>query len=684
MKKEKYINREISWLSFNHRVLQEAKDQSVPLLERIKFLAIFSSNLDEFFRVRVASIRSLLALKEEQSEVLKFKPHELLSEIHATVNRQQEEFGEIYRNQIIPLLEENNIQIANETDLSEDQLNFVSDYYEEEIKNLVNPMLLDKNNITPFLQNHKLYLTSELKSKVKDDNQDRFVLIEIPSDRSPRYVRIPDKEKTIVIALDDIIRANLSEYFPGYDVVSSYAIKLTRDASLNIDDEFSGNLLSKIKKGLKKRNLGPPSRFLYDMNMPKSMLDYLKNALDLSDDDLFRGGRYHNLSDLFGFAGLLDSGVRERLSEPKQEQIRSKKIDSFDNIFDALDSDEYLLTFPYHAYEHVLDFFAEAAEDPDVTEIKTTQYRVAKNSSIVKSLIKAAENGKKVTVFVEVKARFDEELNIKWARAMEEAGVTVFYSIPGLKVHAKIALVTRKEVDSSKNYCYLSTGNFNENNAKIYTDFGLLTSDARLTDELEKVFDILIHREEEITFEHLLVAQFNMRSEFKRMIENEIAAAERGEEAWMTLKMNGLEDKKMIDMLYKASKAGVKITIICRGVCCLNPDKNSAKNIEVISIIDKYLEHIRAFVFCNGGKEKIYIGSADWMKRNLSRRIEVVFPIYGKNEESQIREILRMQIEDSRKARLIDGKHLNEYRKCEEDGERCQLRIYEYLMNNRI
>ena len=680
----KFLNRELSWLSFNYRVLQEAKSPDVPLFERIKFLAIFSNNLEEFFKVRVASHRSLLSLKKKSRESLKFDVKKLLDDIHGLVVRQQDEFGAIYKNSILKGLNENNIFIVNNEEIDEEQQQFASEYFDENLRNFVQPILIAKKKIVPFLKNAGLYLAVQLKVKKnekqageKNKIKKKYAIVEIPSDRLPRFIKLPDKNgKRYIMFLDDMIRHNLNKLFTGYSIEASYAIKLTRDAELYLGDEFIGNLKNKIRKSLKKRETGAPCRFLYDMNMPPEFLKYLRQAFGLTKEDPVEGGRYHNYNDFFAFPGVDNSSLYDK----PMPALDYKPFLGGKKFFEVIAEKSHLLYFPFQSYSHVLDFFNNAADDPDVKSIKVTQYRVAKHSAIVDSLIRAAKNGKEVIVFVELKARFDEESNIRCAEDMEKAGVKVFYSFPGLKVHAKIAVITRVEYGNEKKYCYLSTGNFNESNAKIYTDIGFFSSDSRITGELEYIFDFLQRKEVGYKFKHLLVAQFNIRKKLGKLIKNEIANAAAGKEAKITLKLNAIEDRKMIKQLYEASNAGVKIEIICRGICCLVPGvPGMSENIRVISIVDRFLEHARVYIFHNGGDEIIYASSADWMKRNLSRRVEVAFPIYEENIREQIKEIVNLQLNDNTKARIIDPENRNIF--VEQTGNQIhsQESIYELL-----
>ena len=672
-----FYNRELSWLSFNYRVLQEAKDPTVPLFERIKFLAIYSSNLDEFFRVRVASLRSLLILKKKKTKKLDFNPEELLKQIHKIVNRQQEEFGKIYREQIIPLLEQNKIFILNDELLLPYHKEFLNDFFNNELKPYLQPILLDKK-IETFLQNKVIYIAARLKSIENSKNENkkkrfRYALIEIPSSRIGRFIILPDTNgNKSLIFLDDAIKIFLPELFPGYEIESSYTVKLTRDAELYIDDEFTGDLLDKIKKSLSKRNTGVPSRFLYDYRMPKDFLKYLRNCIKLNKDELIPGGRYHNYNDFFAFPNLNGAELKNEPMHP----CRSAELDKYNSILAAVSGQDILLHFPYQNYDYVIKFIEEAADDPAVNSIYITLYRVAAGSQVVKALSKAAANGKKITAFVEVKARFDEESNFSSAEELQRAGVKVHYSFPGLKVHSKICLVSKSENNQKVYYGYFSTGNFNEKTAMIYSDYGLFTKDERLTKEARKVFNVLTKQKDKESFDNLLVAPFNLRSSLQELIDKEIENAKSGKKSYIILKVNSLEDRKMIRHLYKAAESGVKINLIIRGVCCLIPNKN----IKVISIIDRFLEHSRVFIFSNDGDEKMFVSSADWMTRNLDRRIEVCFPVYNNEIKKQIREIITIQLKDNVKARLINKFQNNKYRKTSSSKKiRTQYEIYEYL-----
>ncbi len=659
----RYVNRELSWLAFNGRVLQEAQNLDVPLFERLNFLAIFSSNLDEFFRVRVALLRSLLRLKKKKRKKLDFDPAALLGEIHAIVTAQQEAFGKIFREEIVPELARCGISLIDERRLNEAQEAELRRFFRGEIQPHLHPVLIEREGETPFLKNKGLYLVTELWERAGVISlsalEANYALVEIPSPPRPRFIEVAGEGPSHqVLFLDDVIRHFLPALYPAYEVGASYAVKLSRDADLHLEDEFSGNLKEMIAKSLAKRETNVPTRFLYDLRMPQATLVFLKERLALEDEDLVEGGRYHNLNDFFSFprCGLEGLAYEPLLPLPHPGLERAP------SMREAMDDKDWLLSFPYQKYDYVIRFLDEAAEDPDVEEIWMTLYRVSRDSAIAHALLKAAENGKRVTVFLEVKARFDEQANLDWAARMEAAGVQVIYSMPGLKVHTKLALVARREGDGQRFYAYLGTGNFNEKTARLYADHGLLTADPRLAEEARRIFSFLAEEVEQPTFEHLLVAPFHLRKAFNRLIDFEIEQARAGKEAWILAKMNSLEDRKIIDRLYEASRAGVRVRLIVRGVCCLMPGvPDQSETIEVTSIVDRFLEHARVYVFHHGGEERIYLASADWMKRNLSRRVEVAFPLYDPDVRRELLDILALQTADNTSARLIDAEQQNAF-----------------------
>jgi polyphosphate kinase len=646
-------NKELSWLSFNYRVLLEAKDPTVPLYERIRFLAIYSSNLDEFFRVKVASLQNLLRLRQNTlREVLDFNPADVLRQIHNTVHTQQEEFGKIYKQEIIPALAAQQIILYQGGPLAPAHEAEVQHYFNTTVMAYLQPVFLrTETNGHHFLQNRALYFAVQLVDR--ENGAIRYAYINIPSDQLPRYMQLSKNgDQHHIIPLDEIIRLNLPVVFRGYAILGCYAIKLNRDEDMMIDDEHAGDLVKKIKEQLEKRKTGAATRFLYDAAMNEDCLNAITAAFALRLEELVPGGRYHNMFDLF----KLPNPLKPNLEFEPQRPLYKEELELAPSLIDAVAEKDYLLHFPYHSYDYVLRFFNEAAIDPLVTDIKVALYRVAGNSLVANALISAARNGKKVTVFVEVKARFDEANNLRWAAEMEKAGVNIIYSIPGLKVHAKIALIKRYEKDGTvKNYGYLATGNFNENTAGIYADHGLFTAHPGITGELDELFKFLKTKTEPKKFKHLLVAQFNMKKALLKKIDREIKAAKKGIPAHLLIKLNGLEESDMIAKLYEASQAGVQTDMIVRGICTLVPGLPAySAHITVRRLVDRYLEHARVFIFQNNGEEEVYLSSADWMNRNLNRRIEVGFPLYDEALKAELKQLVALQMKDNTKMRLLN------------------------------
>ena len=677
LEKGKYFNRELSWLSFNYRVLQEAQNDKVPLIERLKFLAIFSSNLDEFYRVRVASYRSLIRVQKKEGVAVDRSIEILVHKINETVDKQQQEFGTIFREAIIPALQNENIFIINDREVTPEHRKFLSHYFKESVLPYLDPKIIKKGSDTPFLENRELYMAVTFK-KDELDSILEYGLLNIPSDKTPRFIVLPDElNRHVVIQLSDVIRLFLHEIYADQEIQNTYAVKLTRDAELYLEEEITDTVLEKIKASLHKRITGTPTRFLYDETMPKSLLKPLRKSLGLKKEDLIPGGRYHNFHDFFSFP----YPENQKLVYQQFEALVHPELKDYDSFFEAVSRKDFIFHFPYQSYNHLVEFLEEVAVDPDVESIKITMYRVAADSKICKALIKASKNGKTVTVFNEVKARFDEETNIYWGEEMQQAGVKVLYSFSELKVHSKICLITRRENEKLVNYACLSTGNFNEKTADIYCDHALLTKDSAITNELHKVFNILSTPGLKPQFEHLLVAPFNMRERFTQLIDTEIANAKAGVKAKITLKMNSLQDGKIIDKLYEASNAGVKIKIIIRGLCTLVPGvENLSENIKVISIIDRYLEHGRIYIFHHGGEELLYLASADWMTRNLSHRVEVGFPIKDRKLKKEIQTLIKLQLKDNTKARKLNITQSNPYKKSlSKKPVRAQYDFYHYL-----
>ena len=681
----RYFKRDVSWLSFNYRVLMEAEDASLPIYERIKFLSIYSSNLEEFYEIRVAEHRGVI-MKKNFVEESAAEAEETLAAITREVNRQQRDYYRIFYEQILPALNRQHIFLYQDEHPQPFHEDFVRDFFNEEVFPFLSPVMIQAGEIRTFIRDRRLYLVIRMvkKSDRLEDADDKpayhYALMKIPFSKVPRFIELPPHEgKYYIMFIDDIIRANLHSVFPGYEIESCYSIKISRDADIYLEDEGKGSILEKIRKKVKKRKIGALSRFMYDQAMPADFLAFVCGAFGILPDDLVVGGRYNNLQDL----SKLPNPAGKQLEQHPPLPMRIPYLDEVGSIFKVIKKRDVMLHFPYESFDYLLRFLMEAAFDPKVDEIKITQYRVAENSAVINTLISAAQNGKKVTVFVELKARFDEENNMRTAERMEQAGIKIIYSIPGLKVHAKVAVILRKdnpEGAKRRDFAYLSTGNFNEKTAKIYADMALLTSQEAIITDINKVFAVLEGRLQAPTFRHLLVARFNMVPELQRMIQREIDHVQAGGKGRIILKMNGLHDQQMIDMLYRASEAGVEIDLIVRGICCLVPDQPYSRNIRVTRIVDMFLEHARIWYFYNEGQEELFLTSADWMRRNLNRRIETAFPILDPAIKQEVIDILHIQLRDNLKACRLDSELRNCF-KCVEGAEpvRAQLAIYDYL-----
>ena len=677
MKREELliVNRDISWLSFNDRVLQEANDPSVPLLERLKFLGIVSSNRDEFFRVRVASIKRMVRLGKKGEELLGEEPINLLDHIQRIIVRQQEEFDDSFQ-KILSELERKGIFLLNEKQLTKEQGNFVRDYFYESVQPALVPVLLDNLNEFPVLKDRSIYFLVMMQ---RHGAKSKYALLEIPTEIISRFVVIP-KENKYVILLDDVIRYCLDDLFFNfdYDQIGAFTIKITRDAELDLEQDVTKSLVKKVSESIKNRRKGIPTRLVYDEAMPLDALKFLLKKIQLNKEDHpISGGRYHNFVDFIKFPSL----NRLELKQKQLLPIPHCDIPSRTSYFKILAKQDLLLTFPYQSYSYLINFLREASIDPKVISISITLYRMANNSRIINALVNAMKNGKKVTAVVELQARFDEEANIRWANKLNEEGVKVIYGVPGIKLHSKLFLIERQEQNRIVNYVHIGTGNFNEDTAKLYSDFSLLTADKKITDEVLKVFQFYNDNLKIGTYKHLVVSPFNTRKKYIQLISHEIENAKKGIDSWIFLKMNSLTDHDMIKKLYEASVAGVKIRIIVRSICSLVPGVSQlSENIQAISIVDKYLEHARVFVFSNDANPKVFLSSADWMTRNLDHRSEVGVPIYDESLKKQLIDILEIQWNDNTKARDINVFQNNPYHQSKLKGKfKSQDEIYKYL-----
>lgn len=678
----KYFKRDISWLSFNHRVLLEAKDDRLPVYERIKFLSIYSSNLEEFYKVRVSGYHSSLlnSIKRDESEE---EALQTIAEINRTVTEHEKEYTHIFNDMILPELERNNIILYQTENVESFHKPYVEKYFNEEVFPYLQPMIIQKDHIHSFILDGRIYQAISLIKRRKKKGDDKldytYAIMKIPYTKIPRFIELPSLGgKHYIMFIDDVIKANLKSVFPGYNIVDCYSIKISRDADFSLENEDQKDIAQKILRKVRKRKIGAVTRFQYDKDMPDYFLKYLCQSYEIEEEELLPSGKYLNLSDLMKLPNPVGDCLKQKLPQP----LRVPELEDNTSIFRVLRKQDVLLHFPYQSFDYLLRFLMEAAFDPKVLEIKVTQYRVAENSAVINSLISAAKNGKKVTVFVELKARFDEENNFLSSELMQQAGVKIIYSLPGLKVHAKLAYVRKRSNDPEnpvKGYAYLGTGNFNEKTARIYSDKGLLTSNKEFIEDIDEVFRVLEGKPHMREFKHLLIAQFNMVPEILRMINREIENVKNGGVGRIILKMNSLEDKGMINELYRASEAGVQIDLIIRGICCLVPNQPYSKNISITRIVDAYLEHARVWYFYNEGEENVYLTSADWMERNLHRRIEAAFPVLSEPLKREVIDILNIQLTDNQSAAWVDENMKNVFKHNDNPPVRAQQAVYEYL-----
>jgi polyphosphate kinase len=672
-----YIPKEISWLSFNERVLQEAENKEIPLVERFKFMGIYSNNLDEYFRVRVATLKRISMFGSKSKQILGYNPKNTLKKIHDTVLSQNAKFEKNYTD-LISELAKYEIHIINEKQLDPEQKKFVQEYFHREVRTRLMPFLLEKDSNFPNLTDDAIYLAIILRNN--STQKARYAVMEVPSNVLPRFIVLPDRDdEKYLIFLDDIIRSGLKEIFFifDFDEINAYTIKLTKDAELEITDDISESYIEKLSKSLQQRKKGTPVRFIYDRDMPQDLLKVLKKKLNIGPDDVvIPSNMYHNFKDFMHFPNL---GIKKFYYEPL-EPIPHRDIQQGKSILSAIKKRDLMLFFPYHPFDHFIDLLREASIDPYVSSIQITLYRLARNSSVINALLNAVRNGKSVTTVVELQARFDEEANIHWGNKLRDEGVKVIYGVPGLKVHSKLCLITRTKADTTQRYAAIGTGNFNEDTARIYTDNLLLTADKKITNEVFKAFSFFSVNYRKDNYYHLVLSPFFLRNKVSTLIENEIKNAAAGKKAYIYLKLNNLTDGEIIDSLYEASNAGVKIRLIIRGMMSLIPGvKNYSENIKAISIVDRYLEHSRFMIFCNGGDEQVYITSADLMPRNLDHRIEVTCPVFDKTIKCELIKIFDIQWDDNVKARKLDENQSNTFVTKGTEKIQSQLEVYKHL-----
>ena len=664
------INKEISWIYFNHRVLQESQDSTVPLLERLRFLGIYSNNLDEFFRVRVATLKRLSEMDNKLFPAHE-KPIQILKQLTQMTSKLQLEFEATY-DQIVEELKTENIFIVNEKKLSKEQADFVIKFYKNKLIDYITPLMISKTPTFPELVDARINLGVKLYCK-DNPKKKEFALIEIPTDDFSRFLVLPSKNgEHSIILLDDVIRLCLPRIFKSleYDSFEAYTFKITRDAEMDTEYDFGESLLDKVVKGVKNRRLGSPVRFIHDSEMAIDLKKFLLKKLNYKrTDTIIAGGRYHNFKDFVKFPSV---GRRDLVYEaiPALKKLR---IDNENSVIKSCQAQDCFLHYPYFGFSQYLQLLQEAAIDPNVKSIKITIYRIAENSKVTRALINAARNGKNVTAIIELRARFDEEHNIEWANKLKEAGVKVVFGVEGLKIHSKLTLIKMKK---GKTLACISTGNFHEGNAAVYTDFTLMTTDRKITTEVDRVFSFINTPFQHLKLNHLLVSPQEMRKKINLMIQAEINNAKKGLPAYIHCKINHITDPKLINKLYEAASAGVKVKLIVRGMCSMTIPKYTNGNLEIIGIVDRFLEHSRILIFCNNNQEKYYISSADWMPRNLDHRIEVAVPIYDEKIQKELKQIVDFALQDNVKARIVDGTGENKLKRTSDPSFRSQYELH--------
>ena len=679
MKKYTFKNRELSWLDFNERVLQEAADITVPLIERLRFIGIFSNNLDEFYKVRYATVKRLALSKEK---VKKFYKGENAKDLLNLITERAIELqnrSNLILDFILKDLEKENIFIVDEQAIPKDSISYIESFFLDKIQPKLKIVLLNEKDDFPQLSESSCFLIIKVESKNKNLN---YAIIQFP-DEFERFIVIKNQDVKYVIMIDDIIRYHLFEIFKIFNPsnISANMIKFSRDAELDFDDDISKSYLEKISQSVKDRLKGDPLRFVYDKEIDPNTLKFLLEKMNINSeiDSVIPGGKYHNKKDYMNFPILNND-----LAYDKIEHLVIKDFYKHKTVFESIDERDFLVHTPFHKFNHILTFLSEASIDPDVKRICITIYRISKLSSVANTLINAAKNGKEVVVQIELQARFDETNNIDYAKLMQDQGVKLIFGIPTLKVHAKVCVVEKLINNKILKYGFISTGNFNESTAKIYTDFTIFTSNQSLLDEISNVFEFFSFNYKKFKYEKLIISPYNTKKFFKSLIKNEIKNAKSGKDAFIKIKLNNITNYEMVEELYKAAEEGVKIYLVVRGICCLIPNqKNTHNNIELISIVDKFLEHTRMFIFCNNGKNKTYISSADWMTRNLDNRVEVTIPIEDEKISNQLNDIFSIYWNDNQKSRYVNSENNNEYRKNELGIIRSQSQVYNYHHNEK-
>ena len=683
----KPIIRDISWLAFNQRVMQEAKDPKVHLYDRLRFLGIFSNNLDEFYRVRVGTLNKMVEIDKGKTKMhLEQHPEKILKEIQRTTVKLQRSFDQSFAEIMRDMGKQHRIFLKNERQLNKEQKDWVRSYFEDKVRTQIVPLMIESMPQAPLLKDRSIYLAC-LMGNAQNPMLQRYALIQVPEEQTPRFVTLPNSgNETHIIMLEDIIRFNLKYLFApfGFDRFKSHIIKVTRDAEMDMDNDIHSNLIAELEKNLQKRTRGKATRFVYDKRIDPQLLEYLINRLGLTDkSNLIPGGRIHNFKAFMNFPKNVFKDIKPR-PKPFVHPLLKQPC----RIMDVIEKRDVMLHFPYHSFDSIIDLLREAAIDPSVQSIRLTVYRLAKNSKVINALLNAVRNGKKVSVIVELKARFDEEANLYWKKVLEEEGINVYVGIPNMKIHAKLCVIKKREFNRTIQYGFISTGNFHEGTAQVYGDHLLLTTKPQIISDINKIFDCLESPNPDLSqidnCKVLITSPHQMRDYFLRKIEQEIVS--NGKNRKITVKLNSLVDKELINSLYRAAESGVKIDLIIRGICtALTQQPTFKKKMNAISIVDQYLEHARVFIFSQGKDPRVYISSADWMVRNLDHRVEVACPVFSHTFSEELQDILKIQLKENVKARILDNRHRNQYVKRgeKEKSFRSQLEIYNYLKSKK-